>query len=156
MLTIQTILPLNLAMHQPMMTITGARGWLGGKDEDDILDLISHKRIRWAFDIRTKDAKRAEVRIFAPCVAECQQYLHGQDVPPVATEFSVVMRWILPNRDVVRATEIKRALNTSSQHIHNLLTDGSLSAIPGTGNSVNKTPSVTRVSVERFLKERQL
>ena len=152
----QTHFSLSVENHQPLMTIEAVRGWMPNRDEDDILDLISFKRIAWAFDLRTKGATRAEVRIFAPCVPQCQAFLRGESVVTVNTLADVVS-WLFPhNRQMTKATELKRAFNTSSTHIHNLIRDGLLTAIPGTGDNVNRTPTVTRESVVAFLKERQL
>jgi hypothetical protein len=152
----QTQLHLVVSTHQPLMTIESARGWLPGRDEDDILDLISLKRIAWAFDLRTAGAVRCEVRIFAPCVPECVCFLNGLAVPQSYT-FDNVIFWLFPHkREYLGATELKRAFNTSSTHIHNLIRDRLIHTVPGTGDNINRTPTVTRQSVTAFLKERQL
>lgn len=140
----------------PFLTVAGVRAVLGS-DEDDILKLISARHLRWAFDLRGLGAVRASVRIFAPCVHEYQARQQGHPLPPCATSLEQVFDSIFPHkRPTLRATELKARWNASSTHLHNLIAAGLLTAVSGTGNSVNQTPMVTRASAIEFLKQRQL
>ena len=156
---IQRRLPLTVKLHCPMMDIRAVRGTLRDLDEDDILELISAKALRWAFDLRSNQANRAEVRVFAPCVEEYQSKADSRELK-AEREFSTidqVIDWIFPfKRPALKATELKRQWNTGSTHIHNLIRDGLLQAVPGTGDKVNQTPTVLRASAVEFLKARQM
>lgn len=140
----------------PFMTVDAVKGALV-VDEDEVLELISAGELRWAFDLRTAKAKRAEVRIFAPCVQEAQLRAQGVAITDYAGSIDEVIDWVFPHkRPVLRATEIDERWNMSSTHIHNLIREGSLQAVAGTGDGVNQTPLVKRESAIAFLKGRQL
>ncbi len=147
-------LPVELIV--PFLTVAGVRAVLGA-DEDDVLKLIETRRLRWAFDLRGAGAKRAALRVFAPCVQEYQAREQGRPAPPCAATVDQVIDCVFSHkRPILRATELKARWNASSTHLHNLIAAGLLAAVPGTGDCVNQTPMVTRASAIAFLKQRQL
>ena len=154
---IQCELSVPVSIHGPMVDVGGARGILRDVDEDGILELISDKVLPWAFDIRKAQAKRSEVRIFTHCVWLYKLAREGQPVTPQVETLEGVVDWLFPHkRPTLWATDLKRQWNTSSTHIHNLIKDGLLQAVPGTGDKINKTPTVLRASAAAFMKERQM
>jgi hypothetical protein len=138
------------------MTLCAVKGALG-EDEDSILDLISERFLPWAFDLRGASAKRSEVRIYGPSVEEFQMLREGNPATPQTESLDqVIERIIGHSKPVMPATELVRRWVVTSIHIHRLIAAGLLKTVPGTGDAVNKTPSVTRESAIAFLKERQM
>jgi hypothetical protein len=154
--TFQSKFRLELDVLLPFLDIAGTRAVLEGLDEDDILDAIATKELHWAFDIRTRDAARLEVRVFTPSIRAYQQAQAGCAMAIVQSVEDVVSQTFRHNKPIIRASEFYRQFNCSSAHVHNLIFEGSLVAVPGTGDRVNQTQSIRRESVISFLKERQL
>jgi hypothetical protein len=159
-----------------MVDIAAVRAALG-VNEDDVLNLIDEGHLAWAWDIATKQATKAEMRILARSVSAYQNAEQG--LRGVSNEFTFeeVAAFVLggQHRPWLWGRELSRALNCSSEHVLNLVREGSLKLLPGhmVPNGQRRTganrgngeigwrrgpggsPCVAYESVLRFLKERK-
>lgn len=140
---------------------------LTDKDEDQVLSLIETGAIAWAWDLRSKEATRREVRVWRESLLD---YLHHDDGP--RTPPSVKARLtdqdeaptyqaLMPHsRPELRTTELTRLWSVSSTHMHALIADQLLAEAgreekrPASGP--NSYIKVTRESVIAFLMSRRI
>ncbi len=134
------------------MDISTAKGILRC-DEDDVLDYIAARELRWAFDLRSLGATKSFVRILARSVEAVQK--GDTDLQPATLD--AVMKIMFPHgREWMRATELMTEWNTGSDFIHDMIKAGELRIVPGTGDTVNKTPTIYRISAEQLLRTRRM
>jgi len=131
---IQRSLPLRVALRLPMLDVAAVRAALG-VNEDEVLDLIQEGHLAWAWDIATKAAEKAETRIFARSVSAYQNSEYGPRSVANELTFDEVVALAFTGRANDRpwlwGREITRAFNCSSEHVLNLIREGSLSLLPG-------------------------
>jgi len=169
---VQRSLPLRVQLRLPMVDIAAVRAALG-VNEDEVLDLIEDGQLAWAWDISTKGTGKAEMRIFARSVSAYQNAQGG--LRSVANEFTFdeVVHFVFGlSRPWLWGREIARAFNCSSEHVLNLVREGSLKLLPGhmvpNGKPFRQdagtlgwrrgpggSPCVAYESVLRFLKARR-
>lgn len=149
----------DLKTGRPFMSINAVMGWLD-KDEDTIKYLYEDGLLRFAFNIASPRAQKAEVRILTECVRAYirMDHLNLLSVPRAQDDLDAVLKTIFPHsRATVRGTEIRRALNCSSQHILDLDSEGCLKRDEKVKLRTPKSsPSYHRSSVINFLKSRRL
>lgn len=128
----QRSLPLRVHLRLPMLDIAAVRAALG-VGEDDVLNLIEDGHLAWAWDIATKGAVKAEMRILAQTVVSYQQALVNgvrTDELPFAEVVKIVFIGA-HQRPWLWGRELVRAFNCSSEHVLNLIREGSLNLLPG-------------------------
>jgi hypothetical protein len=118
----------------------------------DTADLI-------AFDLRGKNADRVcpgiwwhRLKEFGICREIGQMPASWPDVP-----LDDVIKDLFPFRgQQLHLSLVINALGIRADHCHHLLDDGLLKRVPGTGDSVNRPPLITRASVAEFLERRRM
>jgi hypothetical protein len=141
----QRPLPITIPVPEALISVESAR-WALGVDEDSVLALIQLGEIRWAWDIAVHRGGIREIRIWSRCVTARLQGLPqpGTDIAAVTPEvIGVVFRERLP------ASQVRRILTCSQQHIQRLVASGALMADVARG-----TRWVDRASFVKFLKSR--
>jgi hypothetical protein len=129
-----------------------------GIGEDEIMEMIEDGRLRWAFDLRRKNSRKAFVFVLVDSLQKAQDnaidtlsFSNNED-----DEWNRVIEIILPHKKpLIKGSEIVKAFSISSQHMMNLVNDRLLVAL----NSKRRrtaTPIITRDSVLKFLKERRI
>lgn len=164
---------LTVSYRVPLMDITTAKGILRC-DEDDILDFIATREIRWAFDLRSPGATKAFIRILAHSVHEFSGSLSSEGRASASgastnssnfgvrtsndlTTIEAVLDHMFPHRrQYLRGTELATEWNTGSDFIHDMIKAGELKIVPGTGDTINKTPTIYRTSAEQLLRTRRM
>lgn len=141
-----------------LATVSSARHYLPGHDEDDILALIEEFGfIAFAWNIAlTKTASR-EIRIFPGCL-EWYARTHGRGQYS-RTEDQVFADLLAPIRqDFIKGKTLGLILNCSGTHIINLIEARLLTLQSGTSWSAgrNGTPLITVASAKQFLTSRRL
>ncbi len=142
----QPSLPLVLPATAALVTVEAARVLLG-MDEDSVLALVDHGRLRWAWDIGL-GGKIREVRIWGQSIVAYQQ-----DAPQPGDDLGAVAREVigLSSRTRLRASEVRALLCCSQQHVQRLVAVGALQ-----GDVESRTRWVTRASLETFLISRRI
>ncbi|MGC8743360.1 MAG: hypothetical protein ACP5T0_05730 [Verrucomicrobiia bacterium] len=130
-----------------------------GVSEIQVMQMIEEGRLRWAFDLRRKTARRAFVLVMAQNLLDIQQ--EGSN-PPLClndkneSDWNKALQLILPHqKPLIKGSEIVRAFSISSQHMMNLVNDGALVAL-NARRGRTATPVITRDSVIKLLKERRI
>lgn len=132
----QRLLPLRVQLRLPMVDVAAVRAALG-VSEDEVLQLIDDGELAWAWDIASRDAKKREVRVLAQSVVSYQS-----SVANGALSFDQVVAIVFrrqqlaainqpPTRPWLWGREIVHAFNCGSEHVFNLLREGSLKLLPG-------------------------
>ncbi|MGB9602784.1 MAG: hypothetical protein ACP5MG_11900 [Verrucomicrobiia bacterium] len=130
-----------------------------GVSEGRVMEMIEEGRLRWAWDLRRKQARRAFVFVLAQSLLEAQ----NKDLKPHYTfndadaeEWTKVLELVLPHqKPLIKGSEIVRAFSISSQHMMNFVNDGVLVALNARRRRT-ATPVITRDSVIKLLKERRI
>jgi len=130
-----------------------------GMSEIQVMQMIEEGRLRWAFDLRRKTARRAFVLVMAQNLFDIQQ--EGSN-PRLCLndknedDWDKALQLILPHqKPLIKGSEIVRAFSISSQHMMNLVNDGVLVAL-NARRGRTATPVITRESVIKLLKERRI
>ncbi len=135
----------------PVQAIMCLLGW----DEDRVLAMVESGALAWAWDIRSRSAKRRDIRIWTQGLAEWRTT--GSNEAIAALPISQVLERIFPHhRAEFRATELKALFCCGHQHVLNLIAEGLLIATSQPCTGPNGSPHVTRDSVAKFLTERRL
>lgn len=152
----------RLNFRKPLLGMDGCKGAMG-LGEDEVLDEIALRNLRWAFDLRSPGSEKIFLRVWTRAVAAW-----GNPKIELPHKLAEVLRWLLPGRSeitgMVSGVELQRLGFGTSGHILNLIASGALES-RGVGSHVDLTtgrrgpggsPNVTRASVEKLLKERLL
>ena len=140
----------------PVLTLNAACG-VTGLPEHALLDAVDCGQVI-AWNIATQDAGRRELRILAGSAeafhrAECAAGYECEMDPAAA--IAAVLRGS-GDRPWITGTLFARLLRCSSNHVLNLVAEGSLKLLPGTKveRGWNGAPRLTRESVHEFLRTR--
>ncbi len=157
---LQRRLSIAVEIIAPLKSIDAARSDLS-TDEDDIIFLIRDKQLL-AFDFRTEGANRSEIRIFPPSINAVRAHRLTASAQPDWSETSdadllkIISQIISSNRPSIPLSIFRRRLVISSKHAHALLAQHAVTAVPGTGNTINQAPMIVRATIVEFLKERRI
>jgi hypothetical protein len=151
---VQRRLPIEIPVRRPLMSIDAVKGALD-LNEDDVMHLIEDRQLPFAFDLRGPSAEKSYVRVWAKSVEE---FRAGKKEirEPKASDVERVLNDILPPKKLLVTSDLERALNVVSQHVHNLIAARVLKAVPGTGNAINQSPIILRESAMALLRERRI
>jgi hypothetical protein len=119
-----------ITLDAPLIGVESARLALRC-GEDDVLEWILSGDLEWAFDLRRKGARRACCRILTESVIRKQQRggrltpreRKAQKTHPFEEIFDSLFT---VRRPVLYSSELARAWNCGTSHIHNLIADGLL------------------------------
>src|ERR1051325_3547560 len=160
---VQRELPLRIPLWIPTLTLAGARGSLG-VSEDAILRMIEEGDISWSWNIATRGATRRELRLLAACLPA------ADGGPKPELKLDQVVRLVLgAKRPFIWGKHFYRAWNFDSQHLFNLIRDGSLQILSnhaapkeakdeahvGWRRGPGGSPCITWNSAVEFLKTRK-
>lgn len=126
--------------------------------EDAALALVETGRLRYAFDLSSAGARRAEVRVWrhsAESYARFGDRVLGADV--VTAEIDAVIRDCLPPGDgPFLLSKLQRPWAVKSTHLHDLCVEGELRPVPGQLLGKTQSPLIDRLSAVQFLKRRRV
>jgi len=153
--SVQRRLPISVEIIAPLKTIDAARSDLA-TDEDDIVHLIRDRQIL-AFDLRAEGSQRSEIRIYPPSVDEVRiARKFGILNNPKFDLDTIIPKIISSSRHNIPLSMLRRRLVVSSKHVHHLLEQRLMQAVPGTGDQINQAPMIVRSSIVDFLKSRRI
>jgi hypothetical protein len=134
--------------------------------------LIDEGRLRWVFNIATRDAHKHEIRVLWQSVVEFLRLWPKSNTSyrSDTTEFDRVIDLILPpakmpqtsatREPFLTGAEVSKCFSCNSQHVINLLREQSLRGLAARGLSIREgpkaSPLITRASLIQFLKERRI
>jgi hypothetical protein len=134
--------------------------FLADRDEDYILSAVDCGAIPWAWDIRSSEAERREVRLERASFVRWLGLPEDKRQAPAndARSEAAVMGVVLPRPGDLRATELKRMFTCGHQHVLNLLSAGLLRAALGSvvKTGPNGSPRITSSSIVHFLQTRRI
>ncbi|MDB6020490.1 MAG: hypothetical protein JWQ04_347 [Pedosphaera sp.] len=110
----------GLTARRPLVPLAAASLFLN-LNHREVIDLIEAGKLRWAFDIRSCDATRREIRILRRSLFEFSG-LNSRAEPPRAeeVEFQRVMDLILPQEVIQSPTSLRwRKADWSSRSVRN-------------------------------------
>lgn len=143
---------LKLPAHRPLVPVEVVMV-LADEHEYEVEAAVDCGALAPAWDIAGPDAERRELRIWSGCL---EDYASGAN-ERVTTRFDLSL--IFPHsRPHLLSTEIQRLFSCSSTHVHNLIDARLLTQIgaPRSERGPNSAAQVTRASVEKFLREREV
>lgn len=121
------------------------------RDQDTVLEMIEDGHLAWAWDIRSPDAERREIRIWRSSLI-AQLALVKQPDPGE----SFVLASILPHRTEIRTPELQRIFMASQWLIQNLINLGAIKGLNSSSLGPNGFVRVSRESVINFLRNRRV
>jgi hypothetical protein len=159
---VQTSMPLrDPRWLRPLLGVNGAMSELGlnAEEVDEQIDLGGVI----AFNIAVALSGKREVRFLRASLVNCRARLEKPKATLVHFTWPEILRLVLPHyKPFLNGTELDAALNCDPDHRLNLLRARELSALRTPHSALgwrpgrNGAPSITRESVEQFLKRRQL
>lgn len=148
----QLALPLQLPAARPLVPMEACMVLLD-RNEDELLSLVETGDMAWAWDIRSEEATRREIRVWrGSLLAHMRQEADEEDE-------EIVLSSLLPHsRETIRSTELQRLFSASQTHIQNLINQGALreDGMRETQAGPNAFCRVSRQSIINFLKERRV
>ena len=173
--TIPSSLDFGLAERRPLVPLPAVTLFLDRRPRE-ILALIESGRLRWAFDIRTRNARAREIRVWRDSLLEFAG-LKLRPQPPSGDqeEFDAMMSQMLPEQEeppkpapppagvvplihkfepTVSGGDVARCLSCAQGHVVNLLRDRLLA--PSSERVPQGRLLVTRSSVIEFLRRRRI
>lgn len=105
-----------------LSTLGSLRDWLR-LTNDEVLAAIESGAIPFAFDLRSRNAERSELRLWHPNV-EALVRSRGADSGPRPI-LTALWPQIMPSRDV-RSSELERWWSVSHQHVNEMIDAGEL------------------------------
>lgn len=131
---------LTASFRRPVLTME-ALTIITDSTEDEILNAIEEGLLSFAFDLRSRRARRRR----------CIRVYGG-----TATSFDQVFAACFPGKgETIDSARIARRLVCSSQHVLNLVSEGLIRRQPGRLGP-KESPRVYRASVAEFLEERRV
>lgn len=111
--------------------------------------LVEDGKLLWTFDVRSKKAKRKDLRVLFESVAA---YAANTAQPSAREAFNRIL-----SRDVVELTgpEVRRALNISDMHLVKLVREGEVKYRPGKNLGRGPLGMFSVESLISFLKRRR-
>lgn len=165
----QARLDIKASSARPLIPLEAVM-FLLDRDEDDVAMLIQDRLLRYAFDIRSRDAERSCPVVAATSVRDYAELSARGDYRTLTrgrfaaephelrrqeAELRRVVEGFYPHgRKVLRTPEIARLLSCSKQHIHDLVSEGLLVATKAA--TVNTSAEITRLSLTQFLISRRM
>lgn len=146
----------------PLMSVNAAMGKLE-LSELEVMNLIEGhpQRIAWAWDIGTSDRQR-DVRILARSVngyfttADSDEPTCGLAREAVASIVAHILA--REKKPFISCPRLAVLFVCTARHIMNLVKNGDLQVLPGTGwrRGPSGSANITKTSVEQFLTERRI
>ncbi len=128
-----------------------------GLSDNEVMRMIYDGRLKWAWDLRRKNAKKAFVFVLSQSLYQAQNTT--ADSNPIQNDnesWEQTLDVILPHKKpLIKGSELVRTFSISSQHMMNLVNDGLLTAL-NVRRTRTATPVISRDSVIKFLKERRI
>lgn len=122
------------------------------QDQDAVLALIEDGHLAWAWDIRSREAERREVRIWRESLIS---HLAGHRQPDL-DELTVIDS-ILPHFGPdIRSPQLQRLFTASQGHIGNLIDQGLIHGLNEATTGKNGFVRVSRDSIVNFLRRRRI
>jgi len=145
---LQLQLDLRVALRRPLLPSKAVEALLD-LGPDGVIREIESGRLEWAWDIRSPDAAKRDLRVWAPCV---RHFMDGVFAPIAGDPYAA----ILPaTRAVWRGTDLQRLFTCSETHITHLLDAGELTALnPQRARTISA--EIPRLAVLNFLLKRRL
>jgi hypothetical protein len=147
---LQLNLNLQLPASRPLIPLEAAMVMLD-RDEDDILASIEMGGLTWAWDIRSADAERREIRIWRDCIVA---HLNGDRQPDA--EAADPLSLIVPAGETIRSVELRTFFTASHSHVLNLIAQGLVEGRNRAHRGPNGFVRVSRGSVLNFLRNRRI
>ena len=145
--------PLQLPVSRPLVPIEAAMVMLD-RTEDEVLELLDTGELTWAWDIRSPDADRREIRIWRESLMGYFDRGSRGLKPAEPPSEPQVLAAVIPTRPELRSTEIRRIFTCSSTHVLKLVRAGCLDGLNPPHVGPNGFVRVRRASVIRFLQQR--
>jgi hypothetical protein len=135
----------------PTVSPDGAAMILGCR-RDQVLDYVEDGSLQNVFNLAASPVShRRFIRVLARSVLDFKAGVKS------GLSDAAVLALIFPElRQRFSTTEIAWAWACDSGHVHNLIRCGLIKAVPGTGDSVNKSPMIPRPSLTDFLASRRI
>ncbi len=143
----------RLTFIRPMLGVESWRA-LTGLDEDELVAEVTSGKVRFAFNLARQGADRQYLRVWNRSII-C--FLNPELTQPQS--LPEVLNYILPHRrHTLRASDLMRSFNVSSQHVLNLIEDKCFAEVSGHADAAHPkaSPVLTRASVVNFLTERRI
>ncbi len=147
---LQLNLNIQLPVSRPLVPIEAAMVMLD-RDEDQVLCLIEAGGLTYAWDIRSQNAERREVRIWRDCLLAS---INGSPQPEHPED--TVLNSLVPHTAEIRSTQLRRIFTASQGHIQNLINQGLLHGLNEACTGPNGYVRVQRASVVNFLRNRRI
>lgn len=150
-----SVFTVSIKIKTPLVSVRFASTILG-ISEQGIMRLIQEGKLNWAWDFRRATARRSFIFVLAHSL---RQYQDGNERSSGADycypeDWNRVIKLILPHdKLVIKGSEIVQRFSISSQHMMNLVNDGSLKVL-NARRLRTSTPLISRQSVVEFLKKR--
>jgi hypothetical protein len=123
----------RVKVYLPTTDFIGARGQLHLGRTEEVQEMLDEGRITWAWNIATRQAKRAEVRFLVHALdaaAKGERFDASLDVVARLLAGHLVKRGQTP--PFIRGKDFARIFATGSDHVSHLLEEGTLKRLPGT------------------------
>jgi len=145
---------LQLSSRRPLVPLSVCMVLLDCS-EDEVLQLVEAGDLRFAWDLRSRDATRRDISVWRSSVSEYVTSGPGQ-VRHSFIEAEVLESLFPHSRAEVKSTELQRMFSCSSTHIMELIRAGELDGLNEPGHGPDGFVRVTRASVVEFLKRRRV
>lgn len=140
-----TILPVRRAL----VSVETAKAVLN-TSEDSVLGLIDAGKIRFAFDVARRGARRRTIRIFALSLFDL---VNRQSTQP--SQLEDCLKYILPmTAPVVTSSRLTETLNVGATHVAALVKAREIRELPGR-RTCTGVRSLCRASAIQWLKNRR-
>lgn len=147
---LQPYLSFDLPVSRPLIPLEAAMVMLD-RDEDQVLYLIEAGGLTFAWDIRSQDAERREVRVWRDCI---RAHVNGDPQPELPED--QVINSFLPHTAEVRSTQLRRIFTASQGHVQNLINQGLVCGLNEACTGPNGYVRVERGSIINFLRSRRI
>lgn len=151
-----------VTLHRPLVSVATAAEALN-KSPGEIAALIDAGELLFAWNVASRTATKAEVRILS---ASLSDYQNGHRARASSdNELPRVVNLIFPTVNqrsgvvsAVTASNLAQRFSVSPDHVFNLIKDGSLQLLRGTScrRGPGGSPQVLFASVKSFLEERRI
>jgi len=124
---------------------------------DGARELVDTGKLRFAFDLSDKGAKRSEIRVWKGSTFQYAEL--GEEVlmfKEQAGELGRVIEQCLPPGDFFPLAALMRPWDVEGTHLHDLCSAHELTLVPGQQLRAKQSPLVTRASAAGFLKRRRI